>query len=141
MDTIPVIVTEKAALKARLKTVNGKIESLNKDFRLTAEAAEELAAYWQRVKAVIERCKPAAEDSIQAAICKAYILESGRETATFERLRKQGIKIQNQSSSYSGLFLATIFPADEKEAAEAAEAVKDADLLEVVRAIGKMRNP
>lgn len=141
MDIIPAAIMEKAALKARLKAVNGKIESLNKDFRLTTEAAEELAAYWQRVKAVIERCKPAEDDSIQTAVCKAYILESGRETAAFERLRKQGIKIHCQNSNYSGLFLATIFPADEKEASEAAEAVKDAELLEVARAIGKMRNP
>lgn len=134
--------TEHEEAKKKLNERNGKIEHLSKNFKLTAEAAAELAEYWQRVKIIIDRCGIEAEDNIQTAICKAYISASGRETAAFKSLREHGISIYNHDgSNYFRYFLPTIFPADEKEAAEAAEAVKDAELLEVARAIGKMRNP
>ena len=121
-----------------LKASDGKLERLNKNFQLTAETAKELEQYWHMVSECFEKCAIADTDSIYEAICKAYILASGRENKAFSILKEHGITIYNGSAKYNDFFLKTIYPKKNQEDI-AAENIKDPGLLTVARALGMMR--
>lgn len=127
------------ALK-ELRESDGKIERLKKTFQLTRETAKANEFYWHNIAKCLDRCVMYASDSVYEAICKAYIIASGRENKAFSILKDYGIKIYSGDSNYNNFFLKTIFPRiKENQEDIAAENVKDKEILQLARALGKMR--
>ena len=115
-----------------------RIEDQKKNFLMTVDSINEMIEYWNYVKSIIERCQIQPDDNLETAICKAYILESGREAKSFKRVRDAGrYRIWPNDTNYK-VFLETIYP-DKNQRAVAEKKVGDQGILYLAQALGYMR--